>query len=287
MKVFIIILHYGKLETTQKCILSLAKHAQEFEQIILINNDEKINVSSSIFTVSKNKLHIINNKRNFGFAAGVNIGIVYALKQNADFIFLLNNDTIIENKFLQKLLTVFKKNKDIGIVGPAIEFTRDKKTIVDLGGRVNLFFGRTSHEETEINKLDYKLKNSRVVTYISGCCMLIKRDVFIKIGVLDESFFLYYEDVDFCLRAKRSGFLAAVLPGISIYHELSKAAGKISSFSVYHQTKSGVIFGKKYCKIPSLNIAFLFTQSCIFMIKNRKAGIGAFRGLWDGIRIQR
>lgn len=279
MKIFIVILHFGNIAVTQKCIDSLSQHDADYEKIVLINNDGAIMLSADQFNLPNRKLHIINNKKNVGFAAGVNIGIKYALGQKAEYIFLLNNDTIIAKDFLKKLVGVFQKEKHIGIIGPSITFQKAGKTVYDLGGSVNLLIGRTHHEEVE----EITDKRLHIVTYISGCCMLIRKEVFEKSGFLDERFFLYYEDVDFCLRAQKHGFLSAVLPEVTIYHELSKAAGKISAFSVYHQTKSGVLFGKKYCKFFILNIVFLFAQSCLFMIKNRKAGIGAFKGMRDGI----
>lgn len=279
MKIFIVILHYGKLETTQGCIASLAKYSRSFQQIVLINNDENITLFPSQFKKINKKLHIINNEKNLGFAAGVNVGIRYALSQKAEYIFLLNNDTIVEKDFLKKLVHVLKKEKTSGIVGPAIWFRKDGKILYDLGGRVNMFFGRTSHDEVE------KITDvhQRLVQYISGCCMLIKNRVFEKVGLFDERFFLYYEDVDFCLRAKQAGFLSHVLPSVTIYHELSKAAGKVSTIAVYHQTKSGVLFGKKYCKVKIANLLFLFAQSILFVFKNPHIGIYAFRGLIDGL----
>lgn len=281
MSIYIVVLHYGKLETTQKCVDSLAKHESEFEKIVLINNDEKIILSEKQFAVAHKKLHIINNKKNYGFAAGVNIGIRYSLDKKAEAIFLLNNDTIMGKDFLKKLANVLEKNKKIGIVGPAISFHKQGKTLYDLGGKVNLLIGRTQHSNVGVIPCNYPLQ---IVQYISGCCMLIARDVFEKIGFLDEAFFLYYEDVDFCLRAKQKGFDTALLPEVTIYHELSKAAGKVSAFSVYHQTKSGILFGRKYCKAWVLNVGFLFAQSCLFMVKSRAAGAGAFAGLRDGLQ---
>ena len=149
MKTYIIILHYGKLEVTQKCIDSLAEHDTSFEKIVLLNNDRNITLSLSQFRSVNKKLHIINNKENFGFAAGVNIGIRFSLQKNADYIFLLNNDTMIEKDFLKKLFDVFQKDSRIGIIGPAISFHRNGKTIYDVGGKLNSFFGRTSHKEIE------------------------------------------------------------------------------------------------------------------------------------------
>jgi hypothetical protein len=269
------------LGVTQKCIDSLSKHDKDFEEIILINNDGNITVAKSQFNLKNKRIHIINNSNNIGFAAGVNIGIHYALAQKAEYVFLLNNDTIIAEDFLEKMIGVFQKENTIGIMGPAIAFHKNQKTVYDLGGKVNTVFGRTHHDEVEqISNTDVK-----IVKYISGCCMLIKKEVFATIGFFDERFFLYYEDVDFCLRAKQKGFLSAVLPTVTIYHELSKTVGKVSPFAVYYQTKSGVLFGKKYCKTPLFNQSFLLLQSCLFFLKKREAGLGAFKGFWDGLKI--
>src|SRR5437660_14396 len=117
IKIFIVILHYGKLEVTQKCVNSLAEHDKDFEEIVLINNDENITLSKSHFTLVNKKIHIINSKKNVGFAAGVNIGIHYALEQKAEYVFLLNNDTIIAKYFLKKMVGVMQKEEKIGIIG--------------------------------------------------------------------------------------------------------------------------------------------------------------------------
>jgi len=278
MKIFIIILHYGTVETTQKCVASILEKEKNFEKIIIINNDEMIQLTKKTFGKTL-KLHIINNRKNLGFAAGVNEGIRFALEHNADAVLLLNNDTILNKEILYPLVVVLQKEKYAGIAGPVLQFHRNGKIIYDLGGRVNSLFGRTSHEEVET----IFNKKSKEVTYISGCCMLIKKEVFATIGYFDEKFFLYYEDVDFCLRAKKGGFLSYILPSVSLYHELSKSAGKLSSVAVYHQTKSGIVFGKKYCKTKIFNFAFLFMQSMLFLVKRPSTGIYAFKGFRDGL----
>jgi len=275
--IYIIILHFGNIETTKKCLDSLARYEKTFDQIVLVNNDPAVTLSLSQFTTLKTKLRIINNKKNLGFAGGVNVGITSALEKKAEYVLLLNNDTLITSDIITPLATTIIN--PIGIAGPAIKFTKENKTLYDLGGYVNLLFGRTHHHEVE----EITDKKAKVVPYVSGCCMLIKRGVFGKIGMFDERFFLYSEDVDFCLRAKKAGFSSAVVPSVTIFHELSKAEGNISPFSVYHQTRSGVIFGKKHCLIPLFNFLFLFAQSCLFFLKNNKAGMAAFRGLLAGL----
>ncbi len=248
MKIVAVILHYKDKEATKACIASLKKYEPKVH-VIVIDND----------------------KNNVGFAAGVNKGIKRALQEKADAVLLLNNDTIITEQFIPALEKQLLKDKKIGIIGPAISFEKNEKKIYDIGGFVSPLTGKTYHEEVA-NTKEYML---RVVPYITGAAMLIKNEVFEKIGYFDEHFFLYYEDVDFCLRAKKAGFATAVVPHVSIYHALSKTAGKLTAVAVFNQTKSAIIFGKKYfSSFPKniLHIGFLIFQSLLFVYKDPRLG---------------
>ncbi len=261
-KTFIIILHYGDPQITIDCIRSIFKQRLEFEKLIVVDNNQN-------FKTSFNGVKIIRNKKNLGFAGGVNVGIKYAISQNADYVLLLNNDTMLNQDILKPLIKFLQQFKNAGIVGPAIKFKREEKFIYDLGGKINKIFGRTSHTEAS------KIQNTkpRVVDYVSGCCMLIKKDVFEKVGLFDERFFLYYEDVDLCIRAKDKGFFTYVVPSVYIEHALSKTIGKVSKLALYHQTKSGLQFGKKHLSSTLvLNRLFIIVQSLIIFVKNPVTG---------------
>jgi len=153
-----------------------------------------------------------------------------------------------------------------------IKFNRNEKTVYDLGGKVNMVFGKTSHREVQAASILRLLRFARndvyQVDYVSGCCMMIKREVFERIGFFDEEFFLYYEDVDFCLRAKKAGFKTFVLPSASVVHKLSVSVGKGSKSAMQNQIKSALIFGKKHIKHRFLNKLFITYQVLIFIIKN-------------------
>ncbi len=251
MKLFVIVLHFGDPELTKKCLTTVIKKIR-FDQLLVVNN------STKEFPIKSKNFKIIKTGKNLGYAGGMNVGINHALSKGATHVLLLNNDILLENDFLTSLVKVFDDNKNAGIVGPAIKFKKNNKTIYDLGGEVNMISGRTRHYE--VGKI---LNNSfRLVDYISGCCMLIKREVFEKIGFFDEKFFLYYEDVDFCLRAKKAGFLIFVSPIVFISHKLSSSVGKSSNLAAYHQTISGLYFGEKHLgKYRIFNFLFIFLQS--------------------------
>lgn len=276
MKTAVVIVHYGPLATTKSCIDSLLTKDPDVGKIIVVNNNVS-NISAADFA-DKNII-VLNNGRNLGFAGGVNKGITYALSHGTQEILLLNNDTLVKGPFLKQLRKDFESNSKLGIVGPAISFKKGKKTVYDLGGDVDFLFGRTSH--TEVAKIE---KGSlSPVTYVTGAAMLIRRDIFEKIGLFDDTFFLYYEDVDFCLRAQKAGFSVAVNASVCVYHLLSKTIGKVNPFAVFHQTRSAVVFGKKYMKgfFPCVaHWSFLLAQTTLITLKSPQAGIAGWKALF-------
>lgn len=267
MKIFIIVLHFGDPKITLNCIKSIFASKLDFAELVVVDNNQNFDALNF-----KSRIGILRNKKNLGFAGGVNVGIKHALARGADYVLLLNNDTIVRQNFLNTLVKFGEQFENAGILGPAIKFRKDGKFVYDVGGKLNRIFGRTTHEEV------YKIlsKKPRIADYISGCTMLIKKDVFEKAGLFDDRFFLYYEDVDFCIRAKSKGFLTYVLPEVSIEHELSKSVGKDSAAAVYNQTKSALQFGKKhFSKTVIFNRFFIIAQSIYIFMKNPKIGVHA------------
>lgn len=271
-KITIVILHFGKVAITQECINSLEKNETYPYELFVVNNTKE-DFSAKYF--SKKHITVINNKTNKGFAGGVNVGIKKSLAQKADAILLLNNDTKIGKPFIKGLTDILFEKKDIGVVGPAIAFTNYGKKIFDIGGNIT-WFGKTFHEEVT----SLKDQNPHEVAYVTGAAMLIKKEVFQKIGLFDENYFLYYEDIDFCLRARGKGFKVFNIPSAVISHALSRTAGKVSPFAVYHQTKSAVIFEKKHMKSlfeKFMHFLFLFSQSGLITLKKPRSGIAAWK----------
>lgn len=253
---FIVIVSFNGGETLVRLVDSLSKEKVSGWEVnmVMVNNNSDDSYLRSLrsldpsteFTLSSSNvlgmtIRVIKNKKNIGFAAGCNVGIRYALENSADSILLLNQDTIVESDFFMPLV-----NNSADIVAPVIKFKRGNNWIYDLGGKVNWWCGRTKHVEFFKRAPLAKLQGvSLIIDYVSGCCMLVKREVLEKIGLLDEQFFLYFEDVDFCLRAKRAGFKVAVESASVINHELIEGKEK-SIFQKYHLLRSNFIFINKY-----------------------------------------
>lgn len=261
-KTDIILLHYGDIQDTKQCIQSIEKSVRLYRSIIVVNNDSAIDIHKQL--EKKPKRTYINSGKNVGFAAGVNIGIKYALDNGAEYIVLVNNDTVASSDFITPIHTFLEKNKKIGIAAPVIQFKKDNTTYFDLGGNIQKYTGKTYH--TNVKK--HSGKQPYRTAYVSGCCMIIRREVLERVGLFDPKFFLYYEDVDFCLRAREHGFEIYVVPPASITHSLSKTVGGNSDLAVYHLIKSAKRFGKKYRKMFPLHWLFMFWQSGIFFIKS-------------------
>ena len=255
MNIFVVILTYNGYQDTSSCLKSLPillDRSYRLHTVLVDNGSKQKELSALKLFLSRNKsivnechIKLLENGKNLGFAKGNNAGIRYSLDHEADFILLLNNDTIIEMNFLSNLL---KLNEAIS--SPVVKFRefKDKpKMMYDLGGFVNWWTGRTYHinaYKEDLNK--YTGKGPLEAEYVAGCCMLIRRDVFDAIGLLDEKYFIYFEDVDFCISAEKKGFKVIVDPKSVIYHKLGGSMDRWSKRAIYRNLLGNLIFITKH-----------------------------------------
>ena len=193
----------------------------------------------------ENPVIFIQAGRNDGFSAGNNVGIKYALKKNDfSYVWLLNNDTVIEKDSLSKLIKYAMKN-DVGICGSTLMYYHNPKHIQSYGGKINKFFG-TSKQILDYNAIDKDLD------YVIGASFLISKNVLTKLGLLPEEYFLYYEDTDYCFNARTNGFKLGIEPKSVVYHKEGSSTGgssdgnKKSTYSDLLNIKNRIIFHKKY-----------------------------------------
>lgn len=238
-KVFIIILNYNGRSTIKECLVGVFQSDYPNLEVIVVDN----NSQDGSFELAKNyfpKARFIKNEKNVGFAAGNNIGIRFALEKMADYIFLLNNDAVVFKNTLSELIKIARKRESekMGIFSPVI-FKGNSKNIWFAGGKIDWLRMRAVHKNKP-QATSYKLQ---ATSYVSGCAMLIKKEVFKKIGLLDENFFLYYEDADFCWRARKEGFKSAIVVGASVKHYEKSEENKIAK--TYWLVVSGIYFFRK------------------------------------------
>jgi len=233
-KIFIIILNYNGKSTIKSCLDSVFCCDYPNFEVVVVDNDSKdgsLELAKNLYS----KFHFIKNEKNIGFSAGNNLGIRFALEKMADYVFLLNNDAVLEKDTLSKLIASAEKEK-AGIFSPLIYAGNNK--IWYSGGMIKWAQMKNVHE----SRLP-KSGDSYSTAYVTGCAMLVKKEVFKKIGLFSEDYFLYYEDADFCVRAKKEGFDSMVIPTAKITH-FEKSELDLSN-KIYWLVLSGLIFFKK------------------------------------------
>jgi len=260
-KIFIVVLQYNTSEDTIRCLESLKELSWQDFRVIVVDNASEIQHLNSIRLFVENqsrakqghaasphgfvgdkgeggvKFYFLVNRQNLGYAGGNNIGIRYALEEGADYILILNPDTTVKSDLLTKLVETTKKNPEAGIVG----------AMVDEGDRVincgKIKWLKPELKHSVLQTTNYKLQTNQ---YIPGVAMLIHRDVFKEIGLFDERYFLYFEDVDFCIRAQKAGFKLVVAPKALIHHHPSSSTSKLGAASLlYYHYRNAHLFNSK------------------------------------------
>ncbi len=184
-------------------------------------------------------LVLIRNGSNDGFAAGNNVGIRYALKNKADYVWLLNNDTVVKGNTLTELVNGKQAGENVGCTGAVIYFASERSKIQTYGGgRISRFTGR-----------DRFVCSPGPVDYAAGTSLLVRREVLEQVGLLDEGFFFYWEDVDFSRRVLDAGWELAVAADAVVYHKFSASVGGGSLRSDLFKAASLARYFKKHQKL--------------------------------------
>jgi GT2 family glycosyltransferase len=290
--VFISIINFNNAASTIECLNSLEKLVLKNIKlsVIVIDNASKykFKIQNSKFKVGE--VRVIRNEENLGFSGGHNVVIRYALKENADYVLILNNDTIVDRMLVEELLMEGEKNKEIGIVAPKIyfakgfEFHKNRYRKDDLGKIIWYAGGITDwnnviNSHRGVDEVDTgQYEQLERTDFASGACMLIKREGIEKVGLLDEKYFLYYEDGDLCERIKRGGYTIIYNPKAYLWHKNAESAGGSgSNLQDYYITRNRMLFGYRYAPIRS-KIALL-KESGKLLISGRewqKKGITDF-----------
>jgi GT2 family glycosyltransferase len=286
MLISVVILNWNRKKDTLNCLESLQKAKCEFElEIIVVDNASSDGSVSEIkkFFRQRSKRgkifrgEIIKNKENLGFCKGNNIGIDHALNHGADFVLLLNNDTFVEKDFLVNLIgTAFKHPKG-GVFSPKIYFApgyefkkeiyKDKdvgKVIWYAGGDLdwkNVYGTNCGVDNVDHGQFD-KVKQTDFAT---GACMLLRKEVLRDVGSLDKKYFMYFEDADLSIRAKRKGWGVIFVPDAKIWHKVSQSSGIGGPLNDYFITRNRLLFGIRYA---SLRTRFALYRESLRLLKS-------------------
>lgn len=216
--VYIIILNWNGLQDTLECLESVFKLDYSNFKVVVVDNDS---VDDSVTAIRKACLQVtlIKNIKNLGYTGGNNVAMRYAMEHGADYMWLLNNDTVVETNTLRKLVDTAENSSEIGMVSPVIYFFESEKiqffgSYIDWAVPEILLF-------TNYSSLEQEQKCKSISLW--GTALLIKRSVVEKIGYLEDKYFAYHEDEEYSIRANKAGFRNMVQPQATIYHKNSRS----------------------------------------------------------------
>lgn len=244
-KVSIILVNYNGEKYNTECINSILSNEYKNIEIIVVDNCSTDNSLELLKRIFKDKITIIESKYNGGFSYANNLGIEYSINNNTDYIMLLNNDTVIKPNAIKIMVDTVEQIDDCVVV-PKIKYYDDRNMIWYAGGKIDWKMGNAIHyglNDTDNSKYNVKKK----INFATGCCMILSKSTFDKIGYLDENYFLYFEDVDYSMKINNSKCNIIYEPLAEIYHKVSATTGgKDSSMFIYYITRNRLAFNKKY-----------------------------------------
>jgi GT2 family glycosyltransferase len=250
-RIGVVVVTHNGLEDTRVCLCSLVQVRYPAVRIVVVDNASKDGTPEAVRREFPT-VELLPQSENLGFTGGNNIGIRSCLDHGCDAVLVLNSDTRVEPDFLQHMAPHAAKQ---AIVTPEIRS-----------------LDRPDRAVTEIEWFDWRrgLARSRPPArsddeelpcrIASGCCLLIPRAIFERIGFLDENFFLYYEDVDFVVRAQLAGFALVHEPAATIYHRESVAPRDptISPLKLYYNTRNRLYLMRKHSRVTGSFLGYFF-----------------------------
>lgn len=289
--IWIIIVNWNGKADTLACLSSLRKISYPSRHILVVDNasaDGSVEAIRAQFP----EVEVIVNEKNERFARANNHGMDKALAAGAEFVLLLNNDTEVAPDFLDHLVAAAAARPEVGMVAPKIYYHHDPQLLWFAGGRINFWTGRVLHRGLRQRDFPQKHDSPEAVDFLTGCAILAKRECLDKIGLLDESYYMYAEDVDWCWRARQAGFVCFYQPAAKIWHKVSASSG--GAFKVYHKVRSNFLFFKTYAKWyhwPTIvlgvsigTIAEILRQIWRDPAQAPKTAGALLRGFWDILR---
>jgi GT2 family glycosyltransferase len=237
----IVVLNWRNAPATVACVASLKKITAPDVTVVVVDNGSG---DDSVAAIRQHHpdLTILETDANLGYAGGNNVGVRYALAHGAEYVGILNNDACVDPDFMQPLLAASRSFSDAAILTPMICEAERPETIWALGGQVDWTTGDSHRLHAGEQRAAWKDHAPFPVEFAVGTAMLASRYVWERAGLIDESFFLYYEETDWCVQARRLGIPSVAAPASCIWHEADAGGGRTSPQITYYMTRNALRF---------------------------------------------
>ncbi len=285
--VTIIIVAWNQLEKTLDCLETVAALAYPRVHTLLVDNGSEPPLAGAVgarFPAAE----VLRLPRNLGFAGGYNAGLRRALAGEGELFLLLNNDTLVARDALARLVEEMGTAANIGLATAKIYYAADPRRIWTVGANLNVFLDLKDKGDGQLDEGQWR--EPRDVDFAPFCGILLRRAVVESVGLLDEAFFLYYEDMDYCRRARGAGWRIRLCPAAHIHHAVSASSGgRDSPPERYWMAQSSGRYFRKHGRGPRMllivpfRLASALKMTARLLLTGRRVALRAYwAGLWAG-----
>lgn len=277
-KVVAVVLNWNGLEDTLECLRSLSRNDYPNLEIIVVDNGSDDGSCPAIRAQFPNVV-LIENGRNLGFVRGNNIGLTAGLSRGAELLLVLNNDTVLAPDCVSRLVEAIETDGRIGVVGPLMRRAL-RPDLIDMGGDFNFWTGevRLRHfvslaETAPTRPTPFDPNTIQPIDYVWGCGLMVRAEVLQRVGLFDERYVAYYEDADFCMRARAAGYWTAVAVRAWMLHKIGRSGEKRFLWQTYMRLRNHHLFFLNYARpyqLVTLIPALWLYQTPLMLIRTAR-----------------
>jgi GT2 family glycosyltransferase len=284
LKVAIVIVNYNGYGDTHECVQSIEAVSYNKFDVIIVDNASSYNDSERLKMNFPN-VTVIESPQNLGFTGGNNIGILKAYEIGVDYIFCLNNDTIVSENILDELVGFMEENQEVGLVGPVTRYYDNRETVAFAGGFIDRNTGliKFVHKNTSISGIKEEIISCN---FIEGAALFIRSALMKEIGGFNDSYFLTSEESELCIKIADLGYKLAVLSSCSVWHKVSKsmvAASELSCYFIFRNKLFFVANNRNRCKVADIYHIIKYYLICLMSFAFKKRNYAACMGLITGV----
>lgn len=251
-----VVLNTNRRDDTLDCLASVDQSTYPHHSVIVLDNNSTDGSADAIRSRYP-QVQVVALEENLGYAGNNNAGIEIALAQGADWVFVLNEDTVVDPGCLEKLVAAGGQEAKIGIVGPMV-YHFDEPEVIQSGGGVLGQYWEGCHLAKDEQDVGQRSEIKRV-EWVSGCAIMVRKEVIESVGMLDPRFFYYWEETEWCLRAGKAGWKIMHVPAAKLWHKGVQRNYKAKPSLLYYDTRNHLLMLKKHRAALRIWLHTLFT----------------------------
>lgn len=250
-----IVLNTNRKDDTLECLRSLARQAPGLDNQVMVLDNKSSDGSAEAIRGAFPTTEIVAIDKDRGYAGNNNVGIKLAVARRPDWILILNEDTVLDSACLTRMIDAGESDASIGIVGPLVLHYDEPDIIQSAGGQLGPHWESVHIGANEVNR--GRFDRAQDVDWISGCALLVRRSLVEQVGLLDERFYYYWEETEWCVRARKARWRIVHAPDATLWHK-----------------------GVRRDYVPSANITYYNTRNKLLLMSTHQAPVGVWIVAW-------